>query len=197
MGGVTQKNSHMTCLYSTIFSKECRRYIWLMASAVTMQSTWIFYIYLFIIDAFIQLTFSHHTFKMNDVGVIKLSHDAGLAEEVPSLFIGVTSFQGLDSYINFSFTRNLQSPAANLSKLSCKQWKWLLFMISGLDSFTYNALRESGINSAYCLQALLLTYSNDFFNLYTRSINLLCKFSYCLVRVFVCKWINICLYPCN
>lgn len=38
------------------------------------------------------LTFSNYTFQVDDIGVVKLSHDTGFTQEVSPLFISVTSF---------------------------------------------------------------------------------------------------------
>ncbi|KAL0183748.1 hypothetical protein M9458_019444, partial [Cirrhinus mrigala] len=53
----------------------------------------------------------------DDVGVVELSHDAGFAEEVPPLFLGVSGFERLDGHTDLLLRRQLQSAAAHLSKL--------------------------------------------------------------------------------
>lgn len=55
---------------------------------------------------------------MNDIGVVELSHDAGLTQEVPPLFVCITSFQRLDSHINFSFARHFETPTAYFTKFT-------------------------------------------------------------------------------
>jgi len=63
------------------------------------------------------LTSCDHTFQPDDVGVVKLSHDARFTEEVPSLFLCVSGFESLDGHTDLLLRRELQSATAHLSKL--------------------------------------------------------------------------------
>lgn len=64
-----------------------------------------------------------HTLQMDDIGMFKLPHDAGLAQELPPLFIRVTWLQGLNSYCVFTLPWVFQAPKAYLSKLTCQGGK--------------------------------------------------------------------------
>lgn len=63
---------------------------------------------------------SDHALQADDIGVLELSHDAGLTQEFSALLIRVASLQGLNSHGVFPFPRGLQAPKAHLSKLSCQ-----------------------------------------------------------------------------
>lgn len=65
------------------------------------------------------LTFSDDSLKADDVGVIKLAHDAGLAQEITSLLLCVSGFEGFDGYADLPFTRHLQAPATHFAELTC------------------------------------------------------------------------------
>lgn len=64
------------------------------------------------------LTFSDDSFEADDVGVIELAHDAGLAQEVASLLLGVSGFEGFDGHADLSFPRHLQAPATHFAELA-------------------------------------------------------------------------------
>lgn len=51
--------------------------------------------------------------------MIELSHYAGLAQEVPPLFLGVAYFQRFNSHGDVPLSRQLEPSAAHLSELSC------------------------------------------------------------------------------
>lgn len=65
------------------------------------------------------LTFSDDSLKADDVGVIELAHDAGLAQEIPSLLLRVSSFQGFDGHADLSFPWRLQAPTTYFAELTC------------------------------------------------------------------------------
>lgn len=44
------------------------------------------------------LTFSDDSLQPDDVGVVKLAHDAGFSQEVPPLLLSVANFQGFDGH---------------------------------------------------------------------------------------------------
>lgn len=64
------------------------------------------------------LTARHYPLQPDDVGMVKLSHDWRLGEEVPPLFVRVSPFKRFDGHANLLLARQLQAPAAHLSKLS-------------------------------------------------------------------------------
>ena len=67
------------------------------------------------------LTASDHALQPDDVGVVKLSHDAGLSQEVPPLFVSIARLQGLDGHADLLLTGQLQTAAAHLSKLTWRK----------------------------------------------------------------------------
>ena len=74
-----------------------------------------------------------HALQVNDVGMVELAHDAGLAQEVPSLLLCVARFQSLDGHKHLPFARELQVTAAHLSKLSCEEVTEQWFYVSRLQ----------------------------------------------------------------
>ncbi len=60
----------------------------------------------------------HHSFQMDDVGMVKLPHDAGFAQEVPPLLLRVAWFQSLNGHQNLPLPRKPEITAAYLSKLT-------------------------------------------------------------------------------
>lgn len=64
------------------------------------------------------LTARYHPLQPDDVGMVKLSHDWRLSEEVSPLFVRVSTFKSLDGHTNLLLAGQLQTPAAHLSKLS-------------------------------------------------------------------------------
>lgn len=58
---------------------------------------------------------------MDDIGVVKLSHDAGLTQEVSPLFVSVTSFQSLDSHTDLSFSWNFETSTAYFTKFPLRK----------------------------------------------------------------------------
>lgn len=67
-----------------------------------------------------QHTFGDHALQVNDVWMVELAHDAGLGQEIPPLFVGVASLEGLDGHADLSLARHLQAPAAHLAELACQ-----------------------------------------------------------------------------
>lgn len=47
--------------------------------------------------------FGDHALQVDDIGMLKLPHDAGLAQELSTLFISITWLQGFNSYCVFTF----------------------------------------------------------------------------------------------
>lgn len=74
----------------------------------------------FLLHCLTILTFSDDSFEAYDVGVIKLAHYAGLAQEVASLLLCVSCFKGLDGHTDLSFPRHLQTSTTHFTKLTCK-----------------------------------------------------------------------------
>lgn len=62
-----------------------------------------------------------HALQVDDVGMVELAHDAGLAEEIPPLLFSVAGLEGLNGYKHLPFTRELQVSAAHLPKFPCEQ----------------------------------------------------------------------------
>lgn len=50
-----------------------------------------------------RLTARDHTLQPDDVGMVKLSHDARLAQEVPPLLVRVACLQSLDGHTDLFF----------------------------------------------------------------------------------------------
>lgn len=65
-----------------------------------------------------QLTSRHDALQPDDVWVVKLSHDGGLGQEVPPLFVRVSRLQALDGHVDLPLSLNTQPTTANLPKLS-------------------------------------------------------------------------------
>lgn len=51
------------------------------------------------------LTFGNNSFQSNDIGVVKLSHNACFSQEVSPLLFCVANFQGLNGHWNLFFWR--------------------------------------------------------------------------------------------
>lgn len=66
-------------------------------------------------------TLGNHALQANDVGVVKLAHDARLAQKVPTLLLWVASLQRLNGHIDFPLAWKFQTPLVHLSKLSCNK----------------------------------------------------------------------------
>lgn len=60
----------------------------------------------------------HHSFQMDDVGVVKLAHDGCLAQEVPPLAFSVARLQCLNSHQDLSLPRLPEVSTAHLPKLT-------------------------------------------------------------------------------
>lgn len=65
-----------------------------------------------------QLTFGDDSLQADDVRVRELTHDAGLAQELLSLFLWITWFQGLDRYRHLSSYGSLHHAPKHFPKLS-------------------------------------------------------------------------------
>lgn len=66
----------------------------------------------------LKLTSGHNPFQSDDVGVVKLAHDACLTEEIPPLLLCVACFQTLDGHMDLPFTGQTQTAAAHLPKFT-------------------------------------------------------------------------------
>ena len=75
----------------------------------------------FMLRAMDVLTARHHPLQPDDVGMVELSHDWGLSQEVPPLLVCVTSFQGLDGHTDLLLAGKLQATAAHLTELTWRQ----------------------------------------------------------------------------
>lgn len=64
-------------------------------------------------------TFGDNAFQVDYVWVVKLSHDAGLTQEVSPLLVSIASFQSLDGHTDLSLAGHFETPTADLSKFTC------------------------------------------------------------------------------
>lgn len=62
----------------------------------------------------------HHPLQVDDVGMVKLTHNRRLAQEVPPLPLRVAHLQGLDGHQDLSLPRLTQVSTAHLPKLACQ-----------------------------------------------------------------------------
>lgn len=79
----------------------------------------------------IVFTSRHDSLQMNDIRMVKLSHNAGFTQEVTPLLLSVAHFECLDGNWHIPFSRQLQSATAHLSKLSCVRWNFMSEVESG------------------------------------------------------------------
>lgn len=63
-------------------------------------------------------TFCDDTFQVDDVGVVKLPHDACFSQEISSLFLCVAHLQGFDSHWKLTLSLQLQPPTADFPKFT-------------------------------------------------------------------------------
>lgn len=88
--------------------------------------------------------FCHHALQVDDVGVIKLAHDAGFAQEVPPLLFSVARLQCLDGYQDLSLSRQAQVSAAHLPKLTWRKIRCSTWLIQNLfPTFSQCGLEKS------------------------------------------------------
>lgn len=59
------------------------------------------------------------TFKADDIGVVKLTHDGRLTQKVPPLSLRVAGFEGLDGHGHVPLPRHPQPPVADFPGLAC------------------------------------------------------------------------------
>lgn len=62
---------------------------------------------------------SDDALEVDDVGMVELAHDGRLRQEIPPLFVRVSSFESLNGDVVFFFSWDLQSAATHLAKLAC------------------------------------------------------------------------------
>lgn len=60
-----------------------------------------------------------HALQVNNVGMVELAHDAGLAEEVTPLLLRVARLQRFYGHKHLPFPWELEIATANFPKLSC------------------------------------------------------------------------------
>lgn len=63
-------------------------------------------------------TFGDDAFHVNYIRVVKLSHDAGLTQEVSPLFVRITGFQRLNGHTDLSLARHFETPTADFTKFT-------------------------------------------------------------------------------
>lgn len=67
------------------------------------------------------LTLGDDPLEVDDVGMLELAHDAGLAQEVPPLLLGITGFQSFNGYWDLSLPWQPQQTTAHLTELTCNR----------------------------------------------------------------------------
>lgn len=109
-----------------IFVRERENTDWITSTVLISNIVFIFryiyiptvYVYMFMWNVGLQLTSGNNPFQPDDVGVVKLAHDACLTEEIPPLLLCVACFQTLDGHMDLPFTGQTQTSTAHLSKLT-------------------------------------------------------------------------------
>lgn len=66
-------------------------------------------------------TVGDHTLQADDVGVLELAHDGGLAQELAPLALRVATLQGLDGHAALLLPWGLEPPPAHLAKLTFRE----------------------------------------------------------------------------
>jgi len=66
-------------------------------------------------------TFCDDAFKVDDVGVIELPHDACFSQEISPLFLCVAHLQGFDSHRKLTLSLQLQPPTADFPKFTFRE----------------------------------------------------------------------------
>lgn len=69
------------------------------------------------------VTSRHDALQVDDVGVVELAHNAGLAQEVPPLLLRVAHFERLDGDRHVPLAGQLEASAAHLAELSFRKKK--------------------------------------------------------------------------
>lgn len=69
------------------------------------------------------LTSGDDSLQSDDVGVVKLAHDAGLAQKVPPLLVCVSRFEGFYSHADLTLSRHFETAAAHLPEFAFKAEK--------------------------------------------------------------------------
>lgn len=69
----------------------------------------------------VRLTGGDDALQPDDVGVVKLSQDAGLAEEGAPLLVGAAGAERLDGHRQLPLAGQLEAAAANLAEVA---WGW-------------------------------------------------------------------------
>lgn len=93
---------------------------------------------IWLLNVGLKLTSGHNPFQSDDVGVVKLAHDACLTKEISPLLLGVACFQTLYGHMDLPFTGQAQMAAAHLAKLTWirtqEHMNWFSILLS-LSSF--------------------------------------------------------------
>lgn len=63
-------------------------------------------------------TLGHDPLQADDIGMIKLSHDGGLGQEVPLLLLRVAHLQGLQGHRDVSLPRQPHASVANFPEFT-------------------------------------------------------------------------------
>lgn len=66
-------------------------------------------------------TLCDDAFKVDDVGVVELPHDACFSQEISSLFLCVAHLQGFDSHWKLTLSLQLQPSAADFPKFTFRE----------------------------------------------------------------------------
>ncbi len=71
------------------------------------------------------LTSGDDSLQSNDVGMVKLAHNAGLTQKFSSLLLWISGFQTLDGHLDLPLTGQPQTATADLPKLTWESNKSL------------------------------------------------------------------------
>lgn len=66
-----------------------------------------------------KLTSCHHTLQTDDIGMVKLGHDAGFAQKISPLFLSVADLQSLQGHGDVPLPRQPHTAVTHFPKLSC------------------------------------------------------------------------------
>jgi len=115
--------------------------------------------------AFKALTAGDNPLQVDDVRVIELCHDAGLAEEIPPLFLSVAGFKSLQSHWDITFPGQLHPPITHFPKLSwcVPEKKILVSTHQGFDMTSECFVINTKI---MCTRTVLLIRCLDKINMY-------------------------------
>lgn len=65
------------------------------------------------------LTSCHYSLQTNDIGMVKLGHDAGFAQKISPLFFSVADLQSLQGHGDVPLPRQPHTAVTHFPELSC------------------------------------------------------------------------------